>query len=244
MSELAKALLAFQADAPTIQKDAINPHFRSKFVSLHALMEVVLPALNKHGVILMQLPTVVNGYGPALRTVLTHAETGESVEDVMPLQAAKNDPQGQGSALTYARRYALMAALGLVADEDDDGNAAQNRGREPARSRDEAGSTPAPDNPADAARAAQEAAKEARTPTDDGHPSEVVVHFGKNGPGPDNPRGDLAGTKLGDLLPKQLAWYADTWEPKNDPRDRRLKLAAQALKKGGEVDNFWDVPFG
>lgn len=155
MSELAKALLAFQADPPRLVHDAENPHFRSKFVSLHGLMDAVLPRLNAQGVIVMQLPTVVDGFGPALRTVLTHAETGESVEDVMPLQAQKNDPQGQGSALTYARRYALMAALGLVADEDDDGNASSGAGSTTGREKtaatdprgDEAGGTPAPDTP-------------------------------------------------------------------------------------------------
>lgn len=150
MSELAKALHGFQAEAPSIQRDSLNPHFRSKYVSLETLTEQVLPVLNKHGVVLMQLPTVV-GNQPALRTVLVHAESGDSVEDVMFLMLDKDTPQAQGSAITYARRYALMAFLGLVADEDDDGNASSGAGRKPGEKtgakpqKDEAGSTPAPD---------------------------------------------------------------------------------------------------
>lgn len=133
MSALAQALLAFQADAPALQRDAINPHFRSKFISLESLMTAVVPVANKHGLVITQFPTVVDGQ-PALRTRIVHAESGESLEDRMLLMPAKTDPQGQGSAITYARRYALMAALGLVADEDDDGNAASKSGAEPRRS--------------------------------------------------------------------------------------------------------------
>lgn len=122
---LAQALLDAQAGMPAIQKSAINPHFRSRFVPLDGLLEQVLPVLNEHGLVLSQSPTTLeNGTGPvpALRTRLIHAASGDSIEDVMLLMVAKDDPQGQGSAITYARRYALMAVLGLVADEDDDGS--------------------------------------------------------------------------------------------------------------------------
>jgi hypothetical protein len=66
--------------------------------------------------------------GPTLRYSLVHAESGEAVSDTMPLLLGKDDMQGFGSAVTYARRYALCAVLGLVADEDDDGNAAAATG--------------------------------------------------------------------------------------------------------------------
>lgn len=123
MKALAGALLAFQKEAPNLQKNAINPHFKNKYISLDSLMEQVLPALNKQGVALIQAPTTIDGHA-GLRTTLVHAESGEHVEDVMPLMLEKANPQGQGSAITYARRYALMAILGLVADEDDDANVA------------------------------------------------------------------------------------------------------------------------
>ena len=132
MSDLTQALLAFQRDAPAIAKDAVNPHFRNKFASLENVMETVRPLLNANGLVLMQFPTVMeSGDGAtqqgALRTTIVHAESGEAVEDIMLLHAPKDDPQGQGSALTYARRYAILSILGLVADEDDDGNKAQRR---------------------------------------------------------------------------------------------------------------------
>lgn len=121
------ALLAVQAEAPTLQKTAINPHFKSKFVPLDVVTEAVMPILNKNGLVWMTLPGVTENGNPVLRYSLVHAETQESVEGAMALLPQKSDPQGQGSAITYARRYALMAVLGLVADEDDDGNAASKR---------------------------------------------------------------------------------------------------------------------
>jgi hypothetical protein len=102
--------------------DATNPHFKNKFASLGSILHAILPVLNKNGIALMQHPTIVDGK-PALRTVLLH-ESGESSEDTMLLILDKENSQGQGSALTYARRYAVMSALGLVAEEDDDGQAA------------------------------------------------------------------------------------------------------------------------
>jgi hypothetical protein len=123
---LASALLAAQQDMPHVQKAGLNPHFKSKFVTLDSLLEQVLPVLNKHGLVLTQHPTTA-GVGldqPALRTRIWHAGSNETFEDTMLLAADKQTPQGQGSAISYARRYALMAFFGLVADEDDDGAAA------------------------------------------------------------------------------------------------------------------------
>lgn len=108
---------------PGIQKDSVNPHYKNTYVSLEKLMEVVLPALNENNLVLLQLPTNVDGK-PALRTQLLYEPTGESIEDTMLLILDRDNPQGQGSAITYARRYSLMSILGLVADEDDDGESA------------------------------------------------------------------------------------------------------------------------
>lgn len=118
--ELAKALLAVQQEAPKLQRDGINPHFGSEYVTLESLMQTVLPILNAHGVVLVQAPAE-----GVLVTRLIHADTGEVEAARTPLMLTKQDPQSQGSAITYARRYALMAMLGLAADADDDGNAAR-----------------------------------------------------------------------------------------------------------------------
>lgn len=123
MKHIGQALLAVQAALPDVRADGANPHFRSRYVTLDALLRAVRPVLNEHGVVLVQAPTTIGDGQPALRTVFLHAASGEALEETMPLFLPKTDPQGFGSALTYARRYALTALLG-VAEEDDDANKA------------------------------------------------------------------------------------------------------------------------
>lgn len=126
MTNLYQALFAAQQEMPDLQKNAINPHFKNKYISLDSLMEQVMPVLHKHGILLLQAPASINSE-PALETVLVHAESGEALAYAMPLVLERDNPQGQGSAITYARRYALMSILGLVADEDDDAQKASTR---------------------------------------------------------------------------------------------------------------------
>ncbi len=121
---LAEALVAFHGEAPVIVKDSVNPHFKSKFASLDAIMASVRPVLTRHGLAISQHPTALESGMPALRTILLHT-SGDKYQDIMPLAVDKPGPQALGSALTYARRYAVLAVLGLVADEDDDANTAQ-----------------------------------------------------------------------------------------------------------------------
>lgn len=121
------ALLKVQAEAPKLQKTAINPHFRSRFVPLEEVHEAIIPILNTNGLVWTTCPGHTENGSPVLDYSLIHASTGEKVSGSMALLPAKADPQGQGSAITYARRYALMAVLGLVADLDDDGNAASKK---------------------------------------------------------------------------------------------------------------------
>ncbi len=125
-SALAKALLQFQAVGIRLLKDSQNPHYKNTYISLDSLVGEVLPVMNRCGLVLLQMPTMLDGM-PALTTRIVEATSGEFVEATMPLSLAKVDPQSQGSALTYARRYALMAFLGLVADEDTDGSAPKSR---------------------------------------------------------------------------------------------------------------------
>lgn len=118
---LAQALLAFQAEGVKLQKDKINPAFKSRYLSGEGLFSHVMPVLNACELVLMQMPCLVEGV-PSLTTRIIHANTGDSIESTMPLTIDKQGTQGFGAALTYARRYALMSMLGLVADEDTDGN--------------------------------------------------------------------------------------------------------------------------
>ena len=104
-------------------KTSTNPHFKSKYVDLAACVEAVLDSLHANGIALVQR-THPDETGVTVETVFIH-ESGEIMEGgKLHVPAAKQDPQGYGSALTYARRYSLMAACG-IAPEDDDGNAAK-----------------------------------------------------------------------------------------------------------------------
>lgn len=123
--DLNSAVLALQGEIGTLQKNALNPHFKSKYLSLDALVEHVQPLLTRHGLIWTTRPTsdeVTNA--PALGYSLIHAESGQLMTDIMPLLLEKQNAQGLGSAITYARRYALCAVLNIVADVDDDGEKA------------------------------------------------------------------------------------------------------------------------
>ncbi len=115
---LVKAQMAF---GPALKKKN-NPHLKSKYADLLACMEAVTDALNNNGIFLMQ-PTHSCDDGIIVETLFIH-ESGEQISSGrLYVKAAKLDPQGFGSALTYARRYSLMAACG-IAQEDDDGQAA------------------------------------------------------------------------------------------------------------------------
>lgn len=118
---LYSALAAAQAEMGPALKDSTNPAFRSKYADLASVMAACLPSLNKHGICVVQ-PICDEDGKRYVKTVLAH-ESGETLECRVELIVGKNDMQGYGSAVTYARRYGLMAMAG-VAPEDDDGNAA------------------------------------------------------------------------------------------------------------------------
>ena len=116
IKELAKALVAFQGEVGNAPKEATNPFFKSKYATLESVIETIKPVLVKNGLSFSQFP---NEKG--LTTILLHT-SGEWLEATMELVLEKQTPQSQGSSLTYARRYALSAALGIATEDDDDGN--------------------------------------------------------------------------------------------------------------------------
>lgn len=121
-TELTKALVKAAGKFKPAVKDSENPHFRSKFVSLAGVNDAVDAALLGEGLFLSQQTDVIDGTNVIVSTLL-HS-SGEWLRGVYKLTPAKqNDPQAEGSAMTYGRRYAKMALLG-IAPEDDDGNAA------------------------------------------------------------------------------------------------------------------------
>jgi ERF superfamily len=122
MKNIASALVKAQRGFAPALKTSTNPHFRSKYVDLAGCVEAVVDSLNAAGIALIQR-TSEDATGVTVETVFVH-ESGEMLEcGKLHVPASKQDPQGYGSALTYARRYSLMAACG-IAPEDDDGNAA------------------------------------------------------------------------------------------------------------------------
>lgn len=128
MKEIYKALSEFQAKCPLIKKDASNPFYKSKYAPLDSILPIVLPLLKEVGLVITQIPE-----GNSLKTIVAHLESGETLEGTADLILDKQNPQGQGSAITYMRRYALVAMLGLNTDEDDDGNKASVSPKTPSK---------------------------------------------------------------------------------------------------------------
>lgn len=125
ITELAKALLAVQKTMLPANKDATNPFTRSKYASLNSVMDTCRSALLDNGIWLCQYPVPIDAPNSlGLMTKLTHAESGQWQSSLAVVPLPKADPQGMGSAITYARRYALTSMLGMVT-EDDDGEAAR-----------------------------------------------------------------------------------------------------------------------
>ena len=129
-SKIASALVKAQKAFGPALKSSSNPHFRSRYADLSACVEAVIDALNDNGIAMMQRVSPSDN-GVIVETMLIH-ESGETISNgQLHVPASKHDAQGYGSALTYARRYSLMAACG-IAPEDDDGNAASKRPAAPA----------------------------------------------------------------------------------------------------------------
>lgn len=119
-------LLQAQKEIEGVDKDGKNPFFKSEYTTLNATILACKEILNKHNIVLLQ-PIVSNDHGVYVATTIFHVPTGEKIESNMRIEPAKiNDPQAQGSAITYARRYSLKSFL-CMSDDDDDGERATAR---------------------------------------------------------------------------------------------------------------------
>lgn len=115
---IAPALLSAQKEIGSASKDAVNPFFKSKYADLGAVMEACKEALNKNGISVLQ-PVAHLAEITTVETILLH-ESGEFISDTMLVSAKQqNDPQAQGSAITYARRYSLQSMMFIPAEDDD-----------------------------------------------------------------------------------------------------------------------------
>lgn len=126
LTKISPALVAVLAELQGVVKDAKNPHFKNDYASLESVVETVRPALAKHELGVIQGPGELHGNALTVTTRIIHA-SGEWIESDLQVPLVKADPQAAGSAITYARRYGLMAMLSLPA-LDDDGEAAHGRG--------------------------------------------------------------------------------------------------------------------
>lgn len=122
IEKLATAIMVFHSEVGKVKKDASNSFFKSKYASLSNILDAIEEPLQKAGLVVLQFPS-----GEGLVTQLVHT-SGQYMRALytMPVKE-QNNPQAVGSAITYARRYALAAVLSLNIDEDDDGNAASQR---------------------------------------------------------------------------------------------------------------------
>lgn len=130
LNELAVALAKAQGEIEAAPKDSVNPHFKSKYADLSSLWSACRKPLSKNGL------SVSQGFEPSgsasvrISTRLLHT-SGQWIESDLDLLPKDPSPQAVGSCITYGRRYALGAIVGLVSDEDDDGNHAS--GHAPAK---------------------------------------------------------------------------------------------------------------
>jgi len=130
-AELFSALVAAQAELPQVPKDRDNTFFKSRYATLGAVVATAGPVISKHGLAVTQHPEESPEMQCAVLTTRLVHTTGQFMQSSYALRPVKTDPQGRGSAITYARRYCFASILGMVVDEDDDGEAATARTEAP-----------------------------------------------------------------------------------------------------------------
>ena len=131
VGELAKALINVQRQLQPATKDADNPFTKSKYATLNSVMDSCREALLSNGIWLCQYPVPAEPGYLGLVTKLTHAESGQWQSSLAVVPLPKADPQGVGISMTYMRRYALSAMLGIVTEEDTDGEFASGKPNRP-----------------------------------------------------------------------------------------------------------------
>lgn len=118
INELAAAFVKAQAHVEGAKKDSVNPFYKSKYADLSSVWDAVRTALQDNDLAVSQMPDESTTGQPALCTMLIH-KSGQWISSVYPLAVAKPDAQSFGSAISYARRYALAALLGVLSEDDD-----------------------------------------------------------------------------------------------------------------------------
>lgn len=129
--KLSKALVETQKELKQPLKDAKNPFFKSEYVPLENVAEAITQTATKNGLAFSQYATTTETGNVSVGTIVFH-ESGEYIEyPPLILKPENTKPQSIGSAITYAKRYALSAIFGITSDKDDDGNKANGNGEQP-----------------------------------------------------------------------------------------------------------------
>lgn len=126
IAKLAAAMVKAQTQVGIAIKNAVNPHLKNRYADLGAVWDAIAPAMKEYGLAAVQMPAPSDDGRLHLETMLLH-ESGEWMSSIMVMPLAKQDPQGYGAALTYARRYALAALMGVTQDDDDGERAVARR---------------------------------------------------------------------------------------------------------------------
>lgn len=129
IGELATALALAQGEIAPAPKDSINPHFKSKFSDLASCWAVAREPLSKHGLSVVQGPAFDEATGTVAVTTRLMHKSGQWIESDIFCKARTPAPQDIGSAITYLRRYGFCPMVGVVPDDDDDGNKATGHDR-------------------------------------------------------------------------------------------------------------------
>ncbi len=131
IAKIAPAFVKFQAEVEAVKKGSNNPFFKSKYADLASVRDAIRDLLAKNDLAILQEPGSIANGKVSLASTLIHA-SGEYMRSVLEMPLTKTDAQGCGSAITYARRYAMQSIAG-VTPEDDDGNAAvgHSNGKQP-----------------------------------------------------------------------------------------------------------------
>lgn len=123
IKHISEAMAKFQGEVTQPKKDKTNPFFKSKYVPLENVVEVITDEAPKHGLSFFQSPCNDEHGRIGISTLVTH-QSGEFIEfEPLFMKAEKNNAQGSGALITYLRRYTLSSIFGITSDEDDDGNA-------------------------------------------------------------------------------------------------------------------------
>lgn len=124
IKEITKALVAFHSEVGRITKDGTNPHLKNRYATIDQIIEEIRPVLASHGLFVMQLPSNSEAGEIQMVTRLYHVSGQWMESPSLKIKVDRNNAQGIGSAITYARRYSLTSFLGLNTGEDDDGHRA------------------------------------------------------------------------------------------------------------------------